>query len=51
MSGIRDFIKTAEGIEELAYILSMPVASVEQVAQRMNDENLNNPERIIDEMD
>lgn len=50
MAGIREVIKTAQGIEELAFILSVPVETVERVAERFMGENKGNEsEQIIQE--
>lgn len=47
---IRDMIKTSEGIQELAYILSIPVDAVEKVAKRLQGENeQNSSEQIIED--
>ncbi len=38
MAGIREAIKTAEGIKELAFILSIPVSAVQTMADNFNAE-------------
>lgn len=48
MTGIREAIKTVQGIEELAFILSVPIETVERIAERFMGENKENQsEQII----
>lgn len=50
MAGIREVLKTVEGIQELAFILSVPVEIVERTAKEMLSESENKSEQIIDEI-
>jgi transposase len=47
MAGVREMIKTAEGIRELAFILSVSVETVENMAKRFKQEG-NQSEQIIE---